>query len=176
MAATEEQFINKLILLYIFDQCSVALIEDIIVNDIATANGWISYMDCKDAIADLIKTDYLVNAAGKNSVPRYKITPDGRECLNCFFYKIPASTRDAIKEHIKKNIMSYSKQQDYQSDYFRNNDGTYTVVLKIVDDTSVWMELKLRVDNRTKAKWIYKTWHDKAIDIYGYLNENVIEN
>ena len=112
MAATEEQFINKLILLYIFDQCSVALIEDIIVNDIATANGWISYMDCKDAIADLIKTDYLVNAAGKNSVPRYKITPDGRECLNCFFYKIPASTRDAIKEHIKKNIMSYRKQQE----------------------------------------------------------------
>lgn len=172
---TGDLFTDKLVLLYIFDQCNVALIEDIII-EIATSNEWIGYMDCKLAIDDLIKTDYLVNVSRSSATPRYKITPDGRECLKCFYYKIPMSIREAIAEHIKNNIMVYRKQQDYQSDYFRNADGSYTVVLKIVDDTSTWMELKLKVDNRTKAKWIYKTWRDKAIDIYSYLNENVIEN
>ena len=90
--------------------------------------------------------------------------------------KLKKGVREEIAAYIKENLMAYRKQQDYVSDYFRNDDGSYTVVLKIVDDVSTWMELKLKVDSRQKAKWIFKTWRDKAVDVYGYLSENVIEN
>ena len=172
----EDSFINKLILLYIFDQCNVGLIESVIY-DIATSHNWIQPIFCKPAFDELVKTDYLVNLSRPRAPqPRYKITPDGRECLKCFYYKIPLSVREEIAAYIKENLMAYRKQQDYVSDYFRNDDGSYTVVLKIVDDVSTWMELKLKVDSRQKAKWIFKTWRDKAVDVYGYLSENVIQN
>ena len=125
----------------------------------------------------MVKTDYLVNLSRPRAPqPRYKITPEGRECLKCFYYKIPLSVREEIAAYIKENIISFRKQQDYVSDYYRNEDGSYTVLLKIVDDTSTWMELKLKVDSRAKAKWIFKTWRDKAVEVYGFLSENVIEN
>ena len=80
----EESFINKLILLYIFDQCNVGLIESVIL-DIATSHNWIQPIFCKPAFDELVKTDYLVNLSRPRAAqPRYKITPDGRECLKCF--------------------------------------------------------------------------------------------
>ena len=174
--ADEEAFVNKLILLYIFDQCNVGLIESVIY-DIATSHNWIKPIFCKPGFDDLVKTDYLVNLSRPRAPqPRYKITPEGRECLKCFYYKIPLSVREEIAAYIKENIISFRKQQDYVSDYYRNEDGSYTVLLKIVDDTSTWMELKLKVDSRAKAKWIFKTWRDKAVEVYGFLSENVIEN
>ena len=48
----EEAFVNKLILLYIFDQCNVGLIENVIY-DIATSHNWIQPMFCKPAFDDL---------------------------------------------------------------------------------------------------------------------------
>ena len=56
----EDSFINKLILLYIFDQCNVGLIESVIL-DIATSHNWIQPIFCKPAFDELVKTDYLVN-------------------------------------------------------------------------------------------------------------------
>ena len=43
--ADEEAFVNKLILLYIFDQCNVGLIESVIY-DIATSHNWIKPIFC----------------------------------------------------------------------------------------------------------------------------------
>ena len=52
----------------------------------------------------------------------------------------------------------------------------FPIITATRDDTSTWMELKLKVDSRAKAKWIFKTWRDKAVEVYGFLSENVIEN
>ena len=63
------------------------------------------------------------------------------------------------------------------SDYFKNDDGTYTVILKILPSTEQQplLELKLNIPSRITAKWIYKNWKDKAAVIYELINENLIE-
>lgn len=165
---------NKVILLYIFDKMGVAMQEDIII-EMAVANDWMAYIDAKESFAELASSDFLTNVNVRSSTPRYAITSDGRECLQHFYINIPTTLRENIIEHIRQNRLSYRKKQDYSSDYFKNADGTYTVVLKI-DSTSVpLMELKLTIQNRNTAKWIYKNWAEKASSIYEFISENLVD-
>lgn len=165
---------NKLILLFIFDKMDIPMQESIVV-DMATENEWISYMECKENFYELIKTSFITNLASKSSIPRYAITSDGRECLKHFYTQIPISLRDRITENVKENRLKYRKKQDYFSDYYKNADGTYTVVLKIESTTNPIMELRLNIQSRNTAKWIFKTWIEKAPLVYEYISENLIE-
>lgn len=166
--------VNKLILLYVLDKMEVALQEGVIL-DMVTENNWLNYMDCQVALCDLIKSNLITNVATKGCNPRYAITSDSREGLKHYYINIPSSLRENIADVIKQNKFKYRKKQDYFSDYFKNNDGTYTVILKIESATATLMELKLTVQNPTKAKWLYKTWGDKASTIYEFLLENLID-
>lgn len=170
----ETSAVNKLILLFIFDQMEIPLQEKVLI-DMTTENKWIGYMDCKDALCDLIKTSFVTNMAARGNTPRYAITSDGRECLNHFYINIPSTLRDTIAENIKENRLVYRKNQDYFSDYYKNADGTYTVVLKIDTATFPLMELKLNIQSRHTAKWIFKNWRDKAAVIYEFIHETLVE-
>jgi len=170
----DEANVNKLILLYALDKMEVALQESVIL-DMVTENNWLGYMDCKVALCDLIKNNLITNVATKGCNPRYAITTDSREGLNHYFVNIPSSLRENIAEVIKLNKLKYRKKQDYFSDYFKNTDCTYTVVLKIESATTTLMELKLVVQNRNKAKWLFKNWSDKASSIYEFMLENLID-
>ena len=166
--------VNKLILLYALDKMEVALQEDVIL-DMVTENNWLSYMDCKLALTELIKNNMITNIATKGCNPRYAITTDSREGLKHYFVEIPSSLRDNIAEVIKLNKIKYRKKQDYFSDYYKNTNGTYTVVLRIDSPANPLMDLKLTVQNRTKAKWLFKNWSDKASTLYEFILENLID-
>lgn len=169
-----ETQINKLIILYIFDQMEFPMQEKIL-TDLLTVNNWMPYMDAKECLSELIKNDLLVNVAPKATEPRYSITISGREGLTHFYTNIPITLREEIAAHIKKNKFSYRKKQEYISDYYRNQDGTYTVVLKIESPSCTLMDLKIVVQNKNKAKWIHKYWGDKASIIYEHIHETLIE-
>ncbi len=170
----ETNTVNKLILLYALDKMEVPLQEDLIL-DMITENNWLSYMDCKVALTDLIKNNRVTNMATKGCNPRYAITSDSREGLKHYFVEIPSSIRDNISEVVKLNKIKYRKKQDYFSDYYKNADGTYTVVLRIDSTSNSLMDLKLVVQNRTKAKWLFKNWSDKASSLYEFILENLID-
>ncbi|MDE5756852.1 MAG: DUF4364 family protein [Clostridia bacterium] len=112
----ESNTVNKLILLYALDKMEVPLQEDVIL-DMITENNWLSYMDCKVALTDLIKNDMITNMATKGCNPRYAITSDSREGLKHYFVEIPSSIRDDIAEVVKLNKLKYRKKQDYFSDF-----------------------------------------------------------
>ncbi len=170
----EPTTLNKLILLYALDKMEVALQESVIL-DMVTENNWLNYMDCKVALTDLIKNNMITNVATKGCNPRYAITSDSREGLKHYFVEIPSSLRENIAEIIKLNKIKYRKKQDYISDYYKNTDGTYTVVLKIESTNTPLMDLKLVVQNRNKAKWLFKNWSEKASTLYEFILENLID-
>ena len=170
----EPTTLNKLILLYALNKMEVALQESVIL-DMVTENNWLNYMDCKVALTDLIKNNMITNVATKGCNPRYAITSDSREGLKHYFVEIPSSLRENIAEIIKLNKIKYRKKQDYFSDYYKNTDGTYTVVLKIESTNTPLMDLKLVVQNRNKAKWQFKNWSEKASTLYEFILENLID-
>jgi len=85
-------------------------------------------MDCKDCVVDLIEVGHIVDIS-KNNEKLYTLSNKGKECLSIFYKEIPLSKRDEIKATVKEQRCHYRRLQDYFSDYFMNDDGSYTLPL-----------------------------------------------
>lgn len=161
---------HKLMLLFVFDKMEMPLSETTVEDLCCGKNDWLNVMDCRLAFSQLIEAGFIyrINAnSGHDAL--YTITPEGRVCLAHFFVRIPSSLRESVSECIKNNRMNYRRKQEYFSDYKKNADGTYTVMLKIVDAYNPVLDINLNVPNRNTAKVIYKKWEDKAAQVYSML-------
>lgn len=167
--------ISKLVILFVFDKMEIPLTEDTIIDMCCSQNSWISYMLCKEILADLVDSGFIVINNSKSGERYYTITTEGRMCLNYFFINIPASMREEISNYVKNNRLNFRRKQEYFRDYSRNDDGSYTVLLKILDPAGPKLELKLNVANRSNAQDIYKKWEEKASQVYGALYDILLE-
>jgi hypothetical protein len=164
--------IQKLIILFVFEKMAIPLEESTILDLCTSDNNWLSYMDCKQYIAELLETNLIYRVPKSEYL---NITQDGISCLALFFTRIPSHIRDEITQFTRENRMRYKRRQSYFCDYSKNADGTYTVVMKVNNDISTLMELKLVVANRQLAKYLYKSWVDKASITYSLIHETLLD-
>ena len=170
-----ETSVNKLIVLYVFDQMESALSERTIVEMCTTVNNWLNYMDCMELLPRLVDDGFICHADSSEEEPLYTITKDGRESLNNFYINIPKSMRDEISAFVKSNSGKLRSRQECKSDYYQNKDGTYTVFLKILAPVQPMLELKFIVPNKKTAQNIYKNWENKASDLYSAIYETLVD-
>lgn len=169
----KDKALNQVILLFVMDCMEIPLKIDSL-TDICYTNNWVGFMDCRDCVFDLIDIGYIVDIS-KNNDKLYTISAKGKECLSIFYKEIPLSKRDEIKAVTKQQRCHYRRLQDYFSDYYMNEDGSYTVILRINAPAQPLMDLKLCVQNKTKAKWLYKNWIDKAPSVYEFIHSHLLE-
>lgn len=180
MQAQDYQMINsgydskvqKLVILFIFEKMAIQLPEAALIDICYTENGWLGYMECKQYIGELIESNLLYRMPKNDYL---NITQDGINCLSLFYTKIPMSLRQDITNYINVNRMRYKKEQAYFCDYTKNADGTYTVIMRIVNGMNPIMELKLVVSNKQHAKYIYKNWLDKASQTYALIHDALLD-
>lgn len=169
-----DQTTNKLILLYVFDQMEIPVTIDTLNEMCCSQNNWLSYLSLTQALPELVDARFLTAYTSAGS-EYYKITQEGRDCINFFFMKIPSSTRVKIGDYIKKNRQAYKRKQEYFRDYYKNKDGSYTVSLKIVDPTCSKLEMKINVANRAEAKMVFNKWNDQASEVYAAIYRILID-
>ena len=174
MQVKGDALLNKLILLFVFDKMECPLTENTIIDMCCSSNNWISYMDCKPIINQLLDNGFIYSLNQNWGDQLYSITPNGRVCLADFFVQIPTSIRENISQFVKANSLKYRKKQEFIADYYMNKDGTYTVNLKIVEPGHPVLELKMVVPSRLTAKNIYKNWEEKGGDVLELLYDNLV--
>ena len=167
--------VSKLVLLYVFDKMEMPLTEATITDMCCNRNAWISYLTCKEVLLDLVENGFIVVSTNNSGEQYYTIPTDGRSCLSYFFMKIPASIRDEINIFIKDNRQTFRRKQEYFSDYYKNADGSYTVLMRIVEPLGTKLELKLNVANRGIAKVIYNKWEERASQVYASIYDILID-
>ena len=166
--------ISKLILLYVFDRMEIPVTYDTLNDMCCSQNSWLSYMTLTQILPELIHARFIVSMPSSNS-EYFKITQEGRDCLNFFYTKIPSSTRKNIDAYVKKNRQVFKRKQEYFRDYKKNKDGTYTLNLKIIDPFGSKLELELNVANRAEAITAFKRWNDSASDVYASIYQILID-
>lgn len=172
VSARLDSKIQKLIILFVFDRMAIPLSEAALLDICTSENNWLGYMDCKQYLAELLETNLLYRVPKSDCI---SITQDGIGCLALFFTRIPTSVRDDVNAYARENRMRYKKRQSYFCDYSKNADGTYTVIMKINSDIATLMELKLVVANRQLAKYLYKSWVDKASHTYALIHDTLLD-
>jgi len=166
--------VSKLILLYVFDQMEIPVTTETLNEMCCSQNSWLSYMMLTQVLPELVSARFVVVSSSANT-DYYKITQEGRDCLGCFFTKVPYSIRNEIKAYIKKNRQLFKRKQEYFRDYYKNRDGTYTVNLKIIDMLGSKLELKLNVANRGEAITVFNKWNESASDVYASIYKILID-
>ena len=173
-----DELVKKLILLFVFEKMEFPL-TDASVSEIIMANpSWMTYMDFKDALFLLGESNYVYRTSA-GSETSFHITQDGRNCLSHFFHKVPASIREEITEFAKENRQRFKRNQEYTNDYFKNADGTHTVVLRIRDQnggSDSLLEVLMKTSTRSGAKKAALRWKDKAAILYEHINHVMIED
>ncbi len=164
--------IQKLVILFVFDKMAIPLSEATLLDICTSDNNWLTYMECKQYLAELLETNLVYRIPKSENL---NITQDGVSCLSLFFTRVPSSVRDEIVTYARENRMRFKKRQSYFCDYSKNADGSYTVIMRINNDITTLMELKLVVANRQLAKYLYKSWVDKASTAYSLIHDTLLE-
>lgn len=168
---------NKLIVLFLLDKMEIPLSEPTITDICCATNNWIAYMDCAPILHELTGAEFIkITKQGPEKEKVYSITVNGRSCLGQFYTKMPASIREEISKFAKENRLRYRKKQEYFTDYFKNEDGTYTVVLRLNDANETLLDLRLcSIQSRSTAKKIFTEWENKAAQVYRLIYDEIVD-
>ena len=165
-----DEMLKKLILLFIFEKMEFPLTDESINEIVARNEEWMTYMDFREALFLLMENKFVYQTTS-GSQTCFNITQDGRSCLGHFYHKIPASIREEIIEFARENRQKFKRRQEYTWDYYKNVDGTYTVVLRIQAQAAGdnLLEIKFKTDTRQGAKQASLRWREHAPEIYERL-------
>lgn len=175
-----DETVKKLILLLVLDRMEIPLTEDSIIEICTSKNDWLKYIDCKEALSQLLEVNFVcklesgVETSTKDE--RFTITNDGRNCLSNFYNRIRQSTQDEISEYAKQNRIVFKRSQEYVYEYFKNSDGSHTAVFRIKEPvmSQPMFEIRLKTATRSAAVSAGKKWGQKAAQIYEYVYDNLI--
>ena len=170
--------VNKLILLFVLDKMEIPLTENSIIDICTNKNNWLTYMDCKDVMWQLIDVNFVYKTIDSDDEARYNITIEGRNCLSHFFLKIPSSMREEITAFAKNNRMNFKRAQEYVGKYTKNYDGSYICTLQIKDplEGKNIFEMKVLMPSNKYASTTCKKWKEKAPNIYETIFELLSDN
>ena len=174
----QENTISKLKLLFVLDKMEIPLTENNIIDICTSSNNWFTYLDVKEAMYELLNVKFICEEKIDGEETRYSITFDGRNCLSHFYYRIPQDIREKITNYAQENRMNLKRSQEYVSEYTKNSDGTYSVILKIKEPilTSSLLELKLKAPTRQSAVEASKRWTEKAPAIYENIYDSLLDD
>ncbi len=173
---TQDSTLNKLILLFVFDKMETALTEATILDLCSYKNNWIDYTNCKQTLYEVVQNGFVYKSVPMGGGDElYDLTAEGRWCLKNFYTRIPGSVRQLIADDIKHKRIDYRRKQDYVATYEKCPDGSYDVILKIVEPTKTTLEIKFNVMTRNIAKYIERTWAEKAPGVYSKISDTLID-
>ena len=173
---SEEKVKNKLILLFFMEKMEIPLTKNSILDVCSLENDWISYMDCVSIIMELSDTKFIYKTENIENDELYSITYEGRNCLAQLYKRVPYSLREKITEYVKKNKLFVKTSQEYTTNYTKNEDGSYTVSLRIYEPMSnnPMFEIKIKAPSRQSAIEAEQKWKKQAPAIYESVYENLV--
>ena len=174
----QENTISKLKLLFVLDKMEIPLTENNIIDICTSSNDWFTYLDVKEAMIELLEVKFICEEKINGEETRYTITFDGRNCLSHFYYRIPQEMREKITTYAQDNRMNLKRSQEYVSEYEKNQDGTYVVILKIKEPilTRSLLEIRLKAPTRQSAVEASRRWTEKAPAIYENIYDNLLDS
>ncbi|MFI3229524.1 MAG: DUF4364 family protein [Bacillota bacterium] len=166
---------NKLLVLFLLDKLEIAISEQLLLEICSIENVWMPYFCCSQVLGELKEAKFIKYSKADGESDLLSLTSNGRQCLSAFFTDIPLSQRDDVTEFVKNKRVDYRKKQEFMADYRHNEDGTFTVRLKIMEIANPMLDLKMTVESKALATDITAKWSKVAAEAYRGLCDLLIE-
>ena len=107
MEFSGETTVNKLILLFVFDKMDIPITENTIIEMCTSRNMWLTYLDCIQAITELLETQFIYESICDGN-KYYSITPLGDQFLEQL--KVSWAEINLTVNHLLANNLQSNEQ------------------------------------------------------------------
>lgn len=158
---------NKLLLLYIIKSIKYP-ISNTQLTDIVLENSFINYFMLQQYISELISSEFL-KYEEKDSKEVLILTIKGDRVLYFFKDRISINKLSLIDNYVLKKMESIKKELSISSDYTIDNNNSFLVNLKAMENNSIIIDLNINVPSKEEAKNICNKWKKNSSDIYNKI-------
>lgn len=164
---------NKLLLLYIFKKIKFP-ISDNAITEIILENDFINYFTMKQYLNELLSSNFITQIDKTNN-HNLIITEKGLKVLCLFKNRISKDKLDIIDHYLEKQSQNIKEHLSINTHVLKDKNN-FIVDLKISENDSILMEIKLNVDSDKKAKKLCKKWEKNFSELYQKIVESLMEN
>ena len=165
---------NKLLLLYILKNIRYP-ISNSQLTDIVLENNLINYFLLQQYLSQLISSEFL-KYEESNEKQLICMTEKGEKVLSFFQDRISEKKIKLIDEYIKNCISNIKKELTITADYIPENNDTFIVKLKAVENETLLLDLRVSVGSKKQAISLCAKWKENPSDIYTKIISALIEN
>ena len=164
---------NKLLLLHIIKSIKYP-ISNTQLTEIVLENSFINYFMLQQYISELISSDFL-KYTEHNSKQVLHLTEKGDNVLSFFKDRISPGKMKVIDDYLKKKVESIKKELSITADYTLDNNNSFLVNLKAVENDSLLIDLKVNVVSKKQAHALCAKWKENPSEIYTKIINVLIE-
>lgn len=168
----EAQTLYKLIVLTMLDRVDFPL-TNAQISDFILTKEYTNYFTLQQVLSELVETELSEVHTVRNST-YYHITEKGKETLNFFGHMVSAAIHEDIAKYFKDNAIALRDEMAVKADYFPNNQGEYSVRLRVMEKDSALIDMTLSVPTENQANSICDNWKKKNQKIYAYLMQELL--
>ena len=111
------------------------------------------------------KGELRKDASGK-PILSCDITPEGTQILKSLLPKVPAGIRSYLSDASKTWRQYATDSESAQADYAPNDEGTWNVHLRLVENGATTFDLTWAAPSETVAERTCKRWKDSPAEMY----------
>lgn len=157
----------KLIILFMLDRVDFPLTTSQLSQFILD-KGYTNYFSFQQALSELEEAGFIHSEQIRNTT-QYQLTPEGKEALDMFDYKISTAIKDDIYAYFAAEKINLRNEVEIFATYYPAKRDEYTVQCTILERKETMLDIKLNVPTLEQATRICDTWQEKSSSIYDYL-------
>lgn len=165
---------NKLLLIYILKQIKLPISNNQL-TEIVLKNNLINYFILQEYISELIAAGFI-NCNDMDGKHRLTVTSSGDKILTMFSNRISDAKKEIIDSYLNSNILSIKKQISLTADYTIDNNNSFKVDLKAIENNITLIHLELNVVSNKQAKDLCSKWKNNSSELYTKIMKVLIED
>ena len=130
--------------------------------------GYTNYFSFQQALNELEDAGFIQSEQIRNTT-QFHLTPEGKEALDMFDYKISTAIKDDIYAYFAAEKINLRNEVEIFATYYPAKREEYTVQCSILERKETMLDIKLNVPTLEQATRICDTWQEKSNSIYDYL-------
>lgn len=155
---------NRALILYILDKVSKPTTNDALFKLVLSAEN-MNYFYFQQFLLDLEEQKYIISYTKDGSL-LYDLTDEGRKTLALTGDLIPGIIKFKVDNNFKEVLTEIADEVSVTSDFIPEDDNSYSVKCKIVENNKTLFELTTFAGSREQAKAISENWNNNAVKIY----------
>jgi len=169
---SQQEVKDKLLILYTIEEFKIPL-TNIQLTEFIMELNIMNYFNLQQYLTDLVDNS-IIEYTETPEGSYYLIAENGRKMLEFFNDRIYDEYKARIQKSISTKKLAIHKNTQIFSDYVKNSEHDYTVILRVEENDFTLINLELNLVSNKQAKAVCKKWKENASQLYTEIISSIM--